>query len=105
MIEEISIIVTCDYCFKKFELEYMKFQCQECVPNEEYTSEHIQNCLKEISEEKHQWEDREHYIGFKSEEDKTLYLKGVYRGYQVALFGVADWFGEVEFYEKLPIWS
>lgn len=105
MIAKISVIVKCEECYEKGDLEEMHFTCTECKPEKEYTPEHIQNCLKEVSEEDHHWTDREHYIGFKSEEEKTIYLRGLYRGYQLALFGVADWFGEVSFFEKLPIWS
>lgn len=104
MLASILLSATCDECNKKGELEEMKLRCGNCQ-GETYTPEHIQNCLKKVSEKTYLWQDRDSYIGFKSEEEKTIYLRGVERGVAMALFFVADWFDEIEFFQKLSVWS
>jgi hypothetical protein len=60
----------------------------------------IQSALMSGSERTDIWEDREHYI-CSSEEEKTIYLRGVKKGYFDALFWIAYYFDEVEFFDKL----
>ena len=54
-----------------------------------------------LIDHKYEWEDKDFYVGFKSEEDKETYLLGVKKGFYSAVFWMADYLDIVSEFEKL----
>lgn len=67
---------------------------------EEENTENIKQAIKDTYNDKH-WEDWKSFTGFKSEEEKTVFFYGVKYGIEHALFWIAEYFGEVNFWEGI----
>jgi len=101
---EINYSCSCVTCDKKLQFDSSEFDtaniiCNEC--RDKFDSFDIQQAILDASEKDYLWIDREGYVGFKSEEEKTYFMRGVKKGYMDALFWIADYFDEVNYFEAV----
>lgn len=98
---EVKAIIECENCHTKNDTEslFCDYVCEDCRLKEQ--NELVKLAIEELIHKKYIWEEKESYIGFKSEDERELYCSGVKRGYIVALFWLADYFNIVEDFEKI----
>lgn len=100
---EISVTVECFECNKKFDIDSceLNITCDDCVNLKENIDS--KDLLDDFYENHTHVLDGEYLIGFKSEEEKLLFMQGVKYGYDHAGFVLMDYFGIecVQHYEKL----
>lgn len=98
---DIDVACKCSNCNKKFGTEDLYFLCDACWELR-YTMEYFQEALEYASDKKYIWDScDEDNLSYKdSHELREVFFRGVKKGYCDALFWMADYFGEVEFFEK-----
>lgn len=101
----IEIKFTCDKCDKSFDEIDSNVYCDNCDNNnnDEYAYNTIKNAVKLAYEHKFEWENKEDCIGFKSDEERDIFLSGKKKGYLNALFWVCDFMGDdgIEFFQEM----
>jgi len=99
MTVNVNFTFDCDSCNKIYDNEiFTNVMCDGCL--EKHSTVEIREALKKVIKNHYLWNDRDVYSGC-SEEEKTIYMKGVKKGYLDALFWMADYFDEIEYWEKL----
>jgi len=100
---EVTAIVECFECSKKFDINSceLNITCDDCTNLIENID--VKDLLNEFYENHTHILDGEFLIGFKSEEEKLIFMQGVKYGYDHAGFVLIDYFGDehVQHYEKL----
>lgn len=96
----IEFYINCDNC-SKTSVDEMEFsiRCIKC--EDKLENERLKNAIEEVYSKDYLWEDRENYHGFRDENEKTIYLRGIRYGIECALFWMADYYNEVRFWEEL----
>lgn len=94
---EVKVTAKCDGCEKPIDLDndcsYIYHQdCSDIYPME-IIKDVIESSLKE-----RQWEDYDHYIGFKNEEEKKCFMRGIRKGMSHMLFTFVSHFGDDAIY-------
>lgn len=103
-----NIKYECVECHKEFDEDDAIISiCEECQIIDQ--DETIREVVTEISKKDYLWCDKEGYVGFNNDHEKEIFLDGIRKGIQDALFFVCDMYGEIEFFEKIiftmPEWK
>lgn len=96
---DIKITCGCNECGKNIDLLDEDFVCVSCKGKTEIAI--IKCAVKHAFTHDYIWTDKEGYVGFITEADKEVYLRGVKYGFKQALFWICDYYDEIEFWEKL----
>lgn len=96
-------ILICDECHKKEDIGILDYGlCDNCKDKEHIDS--LKEAIKNIYSNK-LWEKKDTFVGFKSDNDKEYFMKGIKYGIEDALFWIADHFGEIDFIELVLEWK
>lgn len=98
----VEVFFECYKCQHKFEDTDGIFFCDSC--NESEMVNEFKAAIKNAAEHKYIWQDKEHYVGWDSEKEKEIFMRGVRKGFWDALFFIASYLEDekfVRFYEKL----
>ena len=95
----INVEFECEECERVLDSKiHCNVMCDDCLENHETVK--IRDALLYCVDHDYIWKDRDCYSGC-TEEEKTIYMKGVQKGFRDALFWMADHFNEVEYWEIL----
>lgn len=95
----IKIIMKCDECQEINIEDDIISLCQKCE-NKNIQSELNQIIKHVYLSHDYLWLDKELIEGFKSDEEKEVYLKGVHYGMRSAMFWLCDYFDSVSIWEN-----
>lgn len=100
---KVEVLIKCQECEDFMDAVEENFVCRYCY--EKLHTELIKDAAREAIIDAFEYrpkkEDKTHYVGFSSEEDKKSFLLGLRSGYREALFWICDSFDIVEFFEQL----
>ncbi len=99
----IEITCICETCKERKNIDDFDIRCDECINKHENDDlkESIKDSLKTCLDNDFEWKAQEYHVGFKNDEEKELFFKGSKYGYMAALFWISDYYGLVEYFEKL----
>ncbi|HEY2811763.1 MAG TPA: hypothetical protein VGJ00_10305 [Rhabdochlamydiaceae bacterium] len=95
---EVEIKGKCLSCDETSNDDQLHVYCSNCS-NELYKLEDIEYAIESITTNDYHWTDREFYVGFKDEEEKDLFLRGIKKGFSDALFHLCDYFGTMHIFD------
>ena len=98
---DVTVVVSCDECWKKIDLEdESNCLCNECADKKVNFSD-VKAAMIHSASHDYEWKDKD-YHGFKSAAEQETFLKGLKAGFSSALFWIGDYFGDegVAFFEK-----
>ena len=89
----IEITGNCDECEEKINLdeECIYLFHEDCF--NKYAIKMMKDAMTDVITNNKAWEDYDHYVGFKNEEEKKCYMDGIREGMRHAFFWYADYYG------------
>ncbi len=98
---EIRIDCECIACDEKVDMKEITYTCESCI--EEQYNEGLKEAIEEVYNKDYLYKDKDDYVGFESDKETEIFMKGIKRGMHNALFWICDYYGQVEFFEKLNV--
>ncbi len=96
----ITCITECYLCEQQIEtINIYQVICYNCEKYW-YEEKDIKTAFDDVIDDYQPWKNHEGYIGFKNEELKDSYMKGIKEGYRQSFFHLCDYFGIIDFYEE-----
>lgn len=99
MIVDVEVTAKCDDCDKTVAVNRLHCLCESCF-EKRMLVELVDDAIDEVSGQDYHWKDEEIYEGFKTNEDKLIFMSGVKKGYNDALFWMADFFGRDDYFNQ-----